>query len=85
MDYQVVITNGTVSISATLADGKSYAVNIPNTAFKDLANNAYELNMLNDNSYCWLWINKPLYYDMKMNINNLIFCLCERKCFNNKI
>jgi hypothetical protein len=38
---KVVITNSTVSIAATLVDGKSYAVNIPNTTFKDLANNFY--------------------------------------------
>lgn len=38
---KVTVTNSTATISATLADGKSYAVNIPNTAFKDLANNAY--------------------------------------------
>jgi len=38
---KVTVSNSSVSISATLVDGKSYAVNIPNTAFKDLANNAF--------------------------------------------
>lgn len=38
---KVNITNSTVTITAALVDGKAYAVNIPNTAFKDLANNIY--------------------------------------------
>jgi hypothetical protein len=38
---KVTISNSTATISTTLVDGKSYAVNIPNTAFKDLANNAF--------------------------------------------
>ena len=38
---KVTITNSTVAITAILVDGKSYAVNIPNNTFKDLANNAF--------------------------------------------
>lgn len=38
---KVTVTNSTATIAATLVDGKTYAVNIPNTVFKDLANNAY--------------------------------------------